>query len=84
MGDLTPLMDNQAATRTMYGRAFGRDELEALAARQGLVPVSSVTKKACDLLVCADLATSSGKAKKARQYGIAMMSVEEFLREALR
>jgi DNA polymerase-3 subunit epsilon len=63
----------------LSGEGFGRDELEALAARHGLIPVSSVTKKACDLLVCADLATSSTKAKKATQYGVAMMSIEQFV-----
>jgi DNA polymerase-3 subunit epsilon len=44
-----------------------------------LQPVASVTKKTCDLLVAADPESGSGKAQKARQYGVAIMSVEQFL-----
>ena len=61
------------------GVALERKELEALAAVKGLQPVGSVTKKACDLLVAADPASTSGKAKKARDYGIPVMGIEEFL-----
>lgn len=63
------------------GVALERKQLEALAAVKGLQPVGSVTKKACDLLVAADPASTSGKAKKARDYGIPVMGIEEFLRE---
>ena len=45
----------------------------------GFVPVDSVTKKACDLVVAANKASMSGKAKKARDFGIPVISVEEFL-----
>ena len=59
--------------------AVSRNDLEAIAAAAGLQPVSSVTKKGCDLLVAADSSSMSGKVKKARDYGIPVISVEEFL-----
>ena len=64
---------------TIGGRAMERRDLEALAAVRGLQPVSSVTKKGCDLVVAADASSTSGKAKKAREWGIPVISVEEFL-----
>jgi len=54
------------------GQAISRETAEALAARAGLVVADSVTKK-LDLLVLADPLTQSGKAAKARQYGIRIM-----------
>jgi DNA polymerase-3 subunit epsilon len=68
------------------GEAFGfsgntiqRSDLEALAAKVGLNPVKDVTKKGCDILVAADEATMSGKAKKAKEWGIPVISVEKFV-----
>ena len=68
------------------GEAFGfsgstieRSDLEALAAKVGLHPVRDVTKKGCDILVAADEATMSGKAKKAKEWGIPVISVEKFV-----
>jgi len=68
------------------GEAFGlsgstiqRSDLEALAAKVGLHPVKDVTKKGCDILVAADEATMSGKAKKAKEWGIPVISVEKFI-----
>ena len=61
------------------GKHFERDELEHLAARAGLQPVGSVTKRGCDLVVAADASSLSGKAKKARQYEIPIMEVADFL-----
>jgi len=62
------------------GQEIAREALERLAASRGLQPVSSVTKKRCNLLVAADRASQSGKARKAREYEIPVVSVEEFLR----
>jgi len=68
------------------GEAFGfsgntieRADLEALAAKVGLHPVRDVTKKGCDVLVAADESTMSGKAKKAKEWGIPVISVEKFV-----
>lgn len=68
------------------GEAFGfsgntiqRADLESLAAKVGLHPVKDVTKKGCDILVAADESTMSGKAKKAKDYGIPVISVEKFV-----
>ena len=63
----------------MDGKKFDRTDLEAWAAQAGLQPVSSVTKKGCDLLVAADPSSMSGKAKKARDYGKPIMSIEDFV-----
>lgn len=54
------------------GRAITREMAADLATRHGVVVMESVTKK-LDLLVVADPLTQSGKAKKARQYGIPIM-----------
>lgn len=62
------------------GRRVTREDVEALAAGAGLDVRSSVTKK-LDLLVCADPATESGKAKKARLYGTRILHAAEFLRQ---
>ena len=62
------------------GNPIERSDLECLAAANGLQPVSSVTKKSCDLLVAADPESASGKTQKARKYGVPVMSVEMFLK----
>ena len=61
------------------GTLITRVQLEAMAALVGLQPVSSVTRKGCDLLVAADTSSRSGKAKKAHEYGIPIVAAEEFL-----
>lgn len=61
------------------GKKMEREHLEAFATEKGMRPVRDVTKKGCDLVVAADTATGSGKAKKARKWGIGIISVEDFL-----
>ena len=61
------------------GRVWGRPDLQGLAQENGWIPVPSVTKKNCDVLVAADTSSASGKAKKARDYGKPVVSVVEFL-----
>jgi len=61
------------------GNHLERSMLENMAAAAGLQPVNGVSRKSCDLLVAADAASSSDKAKKARDLGIPIMSVEDFL-----
>jgi DNA polymerase-3 subunit epsilon len=61
------------------GEQISRADLEALSAKVGLHPVSDVTKKGCDVLVAADESSMSGKAKKAKEWGIPVISVEKFI-----
>lgn len=61
------------------GKEISRSDLEALASKVGLHPVSDVTKKGCDLLVAADESTMSGKGKRAKDWGIQIISVEKFI-----
>jgi DNA polymerase-3 subunit epsilon len=63
----------------LSGEVITRSDLEALAAKVGLHPVEGVTKKGCDILVAADEASMSGKAKKAKEWGIPVISVEKFI-----
>jgi ATP-dependent DNA helicase PIF1 len=60
------------------GRIIGRDEMQDLAARAGLVPVQSVTKTRCEVLVTAEVGSQSGKARKASDWGKPVFSAAEF------
>jgi DNA polymerase-3 subunit epsilon len=66
--------------QTFRGQRLTRIEVERVSSNAGLVVKPAVTKK-LDLLVCADSATESGKARKARLYGIRIMHAAEFLRQ---
>lgn len=66
------------------GQPLERRTLETMAAQHGLQPVASVSKKGCDLLVAADASSASGKATKAREAGILVMSVADFLNQIAR
>ena len=55
------------------------EQLYAVCLSRGHVPVESVTKKGCDLLVCVDTSSGSRKADTARKYGLHILSIEEFL-----
>lgn len=59
------------------GHPISRQLAEELATKAGLVVMDSVTR-ACDLLVLADPNSQSGKAKRARQYGIRVMQEAVF------
>ena len=61
------------------GTRIPRFELETLAAKFGLYPVSTVSNRSCNLLVAVDTTSMSGKAKKARDAGIPIISTEQFL-----
>ncbi|MGI8434609.1 MAG: exonuclease domain-containing protein [Nocardioidaceae bacterium] len=61
------------------GGELPRAELEVLALARGLVPTKNVSAKACDLLVASDPSSRSGKAGKARKYGIPVASVANFI-----
>ncbi len=64
------------------GQEIDRTFLEGVATGAGLVPTRSVTRDGCDLLVAADPSTQSGKADKARKYGVPIGSVDGFLAAA--
>lgn len=57
---------------------FGRNEAQALARKAGFQIADGVSQR-LDYLVMADLDSTSGKAKKARKYGIAVISEEQFI-----
>jgi DNA polymerase-3 subunit epsilon len=65
---------------TFNGVSVKRSEIEAAAAEAGLYPIANVTK-VCDLLVCVDVSSMSGKAKKAKASGVAMMDYPTFFSE---
>ena len=58
---------------------YARFELEERATQLGLIPTEGVSKQT-GLVCAADSATESGKATKARRYGIPVISAEEFVR----
>lgn len=60
------------------GRIVERDEMQRMAAAAGLVPVPSVTKTRCEVLVTAEVGTQSGKARKALEWGKPVFSAAEF------
>jgi hypothetical protein len=62
------------------GSELPRLKLHHIAESLDLVPTNSVTKSSCDLLVAADASTQSGKAGKARKYGIPIVDVYDFIR----
>lgn len=64
---------------SLNGSLISRERATALAEEHGLMVVPSVTKK-LDILVVADPQTQSGKAKKARQYGLRVIHEPEFWR----
>jgi len=66
---------------TSDGRPMSRGRLEIMAAEAGYQPVGGVTKKGCDLLVAADPVSMSGKARKARSWGIPILDAATFCDE---
>lgn len=58
--------------------SHARGQLETLARELGLEPGQSVTKST-DVVFAADVESRSGKAAKARRYGIPVIGVDEFL-----
>jgi DNA polymerase-3 subunit epsilon len=61
------------------GEPISREMAEELATARGLIVADSVTKK-LDILVVADPLTQSGKAEKARKYGIRILHEPVFWR----
>lgn len=65
------------------GQPLTRTEMEQLAAQRGLIPVATVTKTRCDVLVCAEEGTQSGKARKAIELGKPIILADHFLQWAI-
>ena len=63
----------------LNGKTISRELAASLAERHGLTVVGSVTKQ-LDILVVADPHTQSGKAQKARKYGLRILHEPEFWR----
>jgi hypothetical protein len=63
----------------MDNKPLERELLEQIAVDLGWLPVDQVSKKGCDVLVAADPSSQSGKAKKARSFGIPVAAVGDFL-----
>lgn len=59
-------------------KEWSRDLAHQIATGVGMVPIDNVTKR-CQVLVAGDVTSMSGKARKARDHGIPVISVEEFL-----
>lgn len=66
-------------SRVCFTGMADKARLESIAENAGFQPVRSVSKKGCDLLVAADVATSSSKARNARKWGIPVVRAEKFL-----
>lgn len=62
---------------TLEGEKITRERAQELATRAGLVVQPRVTKR-LDILVCADPASMSGKAKTAREYGTRVLTETAF------
>lgn len=63
---------------TEDGEPVPRERITALATERGLVPVATVTKSRCDVLVTAEHGSQSGKSRQALRYGKPVFSAEEF------
>ncbi|WP_280201944.1 AAA family ATPase [Nocardia cyriacigeorgica] len=61
------------------GTVWARSDLEALAEKCGLEPVKTVTRKKCEALIAAEIATQSGKGKQAVQFGKPIFTAQQFL-----
>ena len=61
------------------GDPISKRELQDLAVSAGFKVVPSVTKAKCDVVVAVDASSSSGKAKKARDYGKPVIGADRFL-----
>ncbi|MDM4015113.1 exonuclease domain-containing protein [Roseiconus lacunae] len=63
------------------GNKLPKAELEKLATNRGFTVVSNVTKSKCDVVVAVDPSSSSGKAKKAREFGKPVIASQDFLKQ---
>lgn len=64
------------------GTVVARNEMEGMARRRGLEPVSAVTKSRCDVLVIAEPGSQSTKSRAAQRWGTPVIPAADFLRWA--
>lgn len=74
----TRLREGMQVVLTGNHPSHSRGELETVARDLGLVPGGNVSKTT-DVVFAADVESRSGKAAKARRYGIPVISVDDFL-----
>jgi len=81
--EVTNLGDFEFGLRICFTGTTAEQEkdLYSVAMAKGHVPVESLTKKGCDVLVCVDTSTMSSKAKNARKFGLLIISIEQFLND---
>lgn len=60
------------------GAPIQRGDLHDLAGARDLVPVNSVSRTRCDVLIVAEAASQSRKARQAREWGHPIFTVDEF------
>lgn len=74
-------VDGMCFTGTVYedGRYWEYEDLAELAERCGLRAYPTLTRKRCDLLIAASLASQSGKMRNATRWEIPIYSAAEFL-----
>lgn len=66
-------------TAEIGGRLWERARLEELAENAALEPVPGVSRSGCQVLVAADVSSTSVKARQARRLGIPILSAAEFV-----
>jgi len=76
---LVTLQDGMTVVFTGDHPQYGRDQLHGYVASIGLIPEPGVTKST-SLVAAADPKSNSGKAGKARRYGIPIVSIDELVR----
>lgn len=66
-------------TAVVHGREYAREDMENLATKAGLVVKSNVSRTQCDLLIAADPASQSRKARNAAQFGKPIYCAQDFI-----
>jgi ATP-dependent DNA helicase PIF1 len=61
------------------GRVIDREDMHGRAESAGLVPVKTVSRTRCDVLITAEVGSQSGKARKALEWGKPVFSAADFL-----
>ncbi|MCY4428258.1 MAG: exonuclease domain-containing protein [Halieaceae bacterium] len=76
---IPPISSIPVGSRVCFTGAANKSHLESLACNAGFEAVRNVSKKGCDFLIAADIATSSSKARNARKWAIPIISLSDFV-----